>query len=614
MPLKALLRSPVLARTSPLIIAALITGCGGGGGGGDPDPPPTPPTVAVAGVAVDGYISGATIRCLSANGTDILSPTKSDAEGKWSFDLPEGTRCHTIESIGGTDVGLGDSSTAPVALSTSTVYRARVDHIDPTQLSGATLAVSPVTSLIAALQSQSPTRSAEAAATLVRTAFDIAGTVDPLKTDPIKTDNVALFKAGNVTAAAIREISNGIADALRANGAAQEVSLSSLGVSKSLAMNEIADAIRQSNTLLDANALPQAVQTATAATLNALKSAPGASTELRNLAAALPPLSTTLSISAFAIDAAERLLPGTSINAIAAEAVSLAQTDPNQIKFKLIDYVLKNDALIQDIPPGSRGTLIENLRQARASADGGNISLSIPCTVAEFCAGEIPVVLTSYLEIIDSEVTLLTTGDDFRVGIDVFSSQGVTRPVQTSKGLSGVAVRIAQANQSPQLDTSPRLVDLGFTLAKIGDQPLYLSALVKGLGLSWVDNQIAVSTASATLIAAVRLSGEDWTILPLPTGSASSLVSAKNGELRIDLEQLPGVTSVIGSLLGTGTFDLSAVIQDRESELVFATKADGSETPSAVIPISLTVQDKQNDSAAAVQLVGPGFSGRVTLQ
>jgi hypothetical protein len=597
------------AIASGLFATTLITGCGGGGGS-DPGPQPPPPTVAVTGVAVDGYIAGATIRCLSDNGT-LIASTTSGAKGEWSFSLPQGVRCDTIESVGGTDVGLGDGSTAPVALSMSTVYRARVDHIDPAQLSGATLAVSPVTSLIAALQTQGTTL--DEARSRVRTAFGIAGTVDPLKTDPIASNDLALFKAGNVTAAAIREISNGIADALRANGAAQEVYVGSLALSKNLAMDEIANALGQSNALLDTNTLPQAVQTATAATLNALKSTAGASAELKKLATALPPLATSLSVSAFAIDAAESLLNSNSIKAIAAAAVSLAQTDPKKIE--LIGALLAKSADIDAIPAASQGKLIDNLRQALANSNGGNVNLSIPCEGVEGCEEiAIPILLKSYLEIVDSEITLLTTGNDFPVRIDEFSSQGVTFPVQSGAGLSGVAVRIAQANDRPQLDASPRLVDLGFTLVKIGDQPLYLSALVKGLGLSWLNDQIAVSTAGATLIAAVRFGEATWSVLTLPTDSAASLVSAKNGELRIDLERLSDVTLVIGTFLGTGTFDLSAVIQDRESDLIFATRADSSETPSAVIPTSLTVQDKQDGSAAPVQLVGPGFTGRVTLQ
>ncbi len=98
-------------------LAALLTGCGGGGGG----TPPTP-TVAVAGVAVDGYLHNA-IAFLDLNGNEQLDAgepsARTNARGEFSLNATAEQKAAAsvvIQAIAGETIDM-DSPNAPLSAS-----------------------------------------------------------------------------------------------------------------------------------------------------------------------------------------------------------------------------------------------------------------------------------------------------------------------------------------------------------------------------------------------------------------------------------------------------------------------------------------------------------------
>lgn len=96
-------------------IAAVLTGCGGGGGGGSTAAPGQP--VAVSGYVLKGSVEGATvyvrpITSTGALGASIAGPFTTDANGRWSGEVPAGTSgIHAVTASGGsyTDESTGNT-------------------------------------------------------------------------------------------------------------------------------------------------------------------------------------------------------------------------------------------------------------------------------------------------------------------------------------------------------------------------------------------------------------------------------------------------------------------------------------------------------------------------
>jgi hypothetical protein len=143
------------------------TGSGGSGGSGGSVPPPPHP-----GFVADGYISGATIYKVDAQGNEIkhadgsLWRTTSKSDG--SFDLNALPSTGSLVATGGTDTSTGLPST--------------ITLIAPAGSS----AINPLTTLVQTFVQNNPGMTPQEAASAVATALGIPAGVDLLTFDPIK--------------------------------------------------------------------------------------------------------------------------------------------------------------------------------------------------------------------------------------------------------------------------------------------------------------------------------------------------------------------------------------------------------------------------------------------
>ncbi len=603
----------------------LITGCGGGGGGGssngsDGNAPPA--TVAVAGVAIDGYLAGSTIRCLDANGNEIARTTTGTVAqsnpGQWSLSLPQGARCHTIEASGGDDVGLGDGSTPAVPVGAA-VYRARVDHLSAAEQTTGRLAVSPLTSLIAELQAANPAATPATARSAVLQAFAIGGAVDPLRVDPIATGNTDLFKAGNIAATTIREVTNGIINAIAASGATT-VSESSRAAINAMARRNLASQLSPNGAVT--NDLAGLLRTVAGSTYDALTT----DSQLGQRISALPKTLTVLTLSEYAVGIVGRLATGSSLAEIAQTAADQGSSEgADQRLGNLLGelFSLNQTAPLESIASSNAAGFLQSLRDALAKPADEKITLIIPGFNDDGNTDqpiEVDTGITSYLEIAGQKVTVLTTGPDFEADLSTFASDtGVVAPAGVGS-LSGVAVQINQSAVRPQLGATPRKVNLGFTVARTETSPLFLSAVVRDLGLTWGPGGLGVDTTAATLYASVAFNSSSVEnsarIDTLPQNLVNSLVQIDSGgQLAINLESLVktlGGGDTIFGLLRSGRFSISAVLSDPAGQLVFAEQGTGGKRI-AVPPVTVTVSKAPAGTAGLIQMTGTGFTGSIRL-
>ena len=169
----------------PLATTLFLVGCGGGGGDSSPSSntnPTTPTTVSFSGVAVDGYISGATACIdLNSNGScDSSEPTAPTAsDGTFSFTDVEVQKdtYYPIIISGGVDTATGKAFTGELK-----------NIIDSKTITPSTnLNVTPLTDLVATSFMASPTKTT---ATLTQAKTDVATSLSlseaDVNSDPMK--------------------------------------------------------------------------------------------------------------------------------------------------------------------------------------------------------------------------------------------------------------------------------------------------------------------------------------------------------------------------------------------------------------------------------------------
>lgn len=170
----------------PLATTLFFIGCSGGGDSFPSSTPTTGTTVSFSGVAVDGYISGATA-CLDTNvngkcdSGEPTTPTASD--GTFSFTNVEVPSAKLVPVIvtSGTDTATNKPFTGELK-----------SIVDTTAIvAGKSLSVSPLTDLSATLYINSSTKDAQALSTAkqkVATAYGL--TADEVSLDPMKSSKV----------------------------------------------------------------------------------------------------------------------------------------------------------------------------------------------------------------------------------------------------------------------------------------------------------------------------------------------------------------------------------------------------------------------------------------
>ncbi|MEI8168614.1 MAG: hypothetical protein WCG50_02990 [Rhodoferax sp.] len=208
------------------VVALTIAACGGGGGGG------TPASNATSGVAVDGYLSGATIVCdVDDNGivsaSELAAAVVTDANGKFTF--PNGCTHGMIASKG---------TSADTGLAFTGLLKAP---------KGATV-ISPLTTLLA-----SGTLN-EAA---LKTALGLTTTTSLLNTDPVALADPSLLQKTLVIQQLIQktaELIAGLAPAAINAGVTPAAIYAE--VAKAVAANLTAGSSLNSATLLPADVTP----------------------------------------------------------------------------------------------------------------------------------------------------------------------------------------------------------------------------------------------------------------------------------------------------------------------------------------------------------------------
>lgn len=154
---------------APWLVSALLAACGGGGGGG------SSASASLSGVAVDGYLQGASV-FLDVNRNGILDAgepsTTTDANGRYTLEY---------SSVSSSVKGLPIVVTGGIDSDTGYAFAGRLSA--PVDLAASAQVVSPLTSLVDALVAQGAATDAAAARAMVASALGLSA-ADLLK-DPV---------------------------------------------------------------------------------------------------------------------------------------------------------------------------------------------------------------------------------------------------------------------------------------------------------------------------------------------------------------------------------------------------------------------------------------------
>ncbi|MDH4482386.1 MAG: Ig-like domain-containing protein, partial [Rhodoferax sp.] len=118
------------------------------------------------GIVADGYISGATVKLLDAQG-NVLASTTTDAMGRYEFSTALLKQASSISASGGKDISTGLDFTVELRAPASATV------------------INPLTTLVQSYLDSHPGVSADAAGAAVKLALGISASVDLLTTDPI---------------------------------------------------------------------------------------------------------------------------------------------------------------------------------------------------------------------------------------------------------------------------------------------------------------------------------------------------------------------------------------------------------------------------------------------
>ncbi|PIT80032.1 VCBS domain-containing protein, partial [Limnohabitans sp. 15K] len=235
-----------------LLAAAGIAGGGGGGGS-----VLAKVVLASMGIVADGYIKGATVTLLDAQG-NVLATTTTDANGRYQFDGELAQKAFKIVASGGVDVSTGLKF--DVTLSAP---------------AGAGV-VNPLTTLVQSYMEANPGTSAASASLAIKKVLGISGSEDLLQTDPIAQ---ALTTTGlaQISAIALQAKAAQIANLLVTGAAAVVVSK---GGSTEAAVNSILDSLTQQIVKAASAATPTVLDLTSAPIVSGLLGLTGAVVDL----------------------------------------------------------------------------------------------------------------------------------------------------------------------------------------------------------------------------------------------------------------------------------------------------------------------------------------------
>jgi len=531
----------------PFALAAVtfaLAACGGGGGGSDPLPPPGPgpdPVTAksITGKVVDGYIAGATVSCRSAGA--LVAQTTSDATGGYSFNLPAGKSCDTIESLGGIDIGLSPGDPSDDVPAPAGVIRTLVPTGSATI---ATLVVSPLTTLVQALVAGGATP--EAAQAQVKTSLGLPAALDLLGTDP--AGDAALYKANAVVAQAIGRIT----DALAAAG----------GVDDGLGLQALADAafdaVAAKLSTLTMAGLAQAPDALTPdsplfgvvsqAAANA-KANPEVATELQNLnpttfAALAAPLvaSATGDVSA-----------ATGINDVIARAREIDDQDRAAGVLGALKGLTDNTA-------ADPQAVLDQMAAALAAAGAGSDQPLSVTIGAETAGATVPGGLSNYARLVNDQLTLHGPSSSTTVTLSEFESPaGVNVPQQ----LVRVSFALEKSAVNSQLSSTPMEAPLAMEVTGSGGHAF--QAIIDRVALT-VDgsNRVVASLPSGAKLWVYGKTGTTETTSPLVitlAGTGLQIVTTTSGTISYSLN---GLFDTIDSAAAPGSA-LDVLAQNRVS-------------------------------------------------
>jgi len=594
--------SPRVALAALLSSVFLLAGCGAGTS-------TQSSSQTLGGFAIDGLIADAEVRCLDAAGK-TLKTVRTASNGAWILRERNNTlSCASLEVYDGVDVGTNPADPSERStLPPGTRFTASLTHLDIARLGNAAIIISPLTTLIHAVQTRTGLSHSQARG-IVLSAMGVPSSFDPLFENPISLMQPNSFGAGVLAATAIRETSTGILDAI-AHNPNVSVSLELRRRVHQVVTESLAELMR-SGTLnraslttgqpTDASPIAQLVQVA----LNRLQAD---TAPVANPVAGLQFDTVRTIVAQYAGRAGAQLEGATAAGELSPIAQRAALLNTNS------QSDVQRPQLLQKLATESSLNLTELATAVRALITNPASSLTITKTNgAASLEIELSTTLKDYLQVANEQLRVYTTsepqtGRTISVGDFEF---GTAPPVPGA--LSAVALSFTQPSDSRLLSVSAeKTVQLGFRVERVdplGALNIRLAAIVDGVRLRWSENGLVARTADdSVLYGAARIgsSAEDTPITLANTNNRlAAFVTTDNGLLRIDLAALLTALglnpdAVLQSYLSNSTLTVEAMISD----VVFARGQNASLRKLGAISVSVprgTGQSPLNSTGAGLR-------------
>ncbi|MEN9760975.1 MAG: hypothetical protein RI906_801 [Pseudomonadota bacterium] len=567
------------------LIPVMFSACSDGVGGGGPGAKGRDSSVTVSGTVIDGYVVGAKLFCLDANGNEVKKDPigVSGADGRFSAKMANVSECAVIEARGGTDVGLGSGSSA---LPDSTRFRLRLAGRDTIAVLTQGWVVSPLTTLANDMV-QAGLSSTDARAR-VNTFFGLNTTLDPATVDPIKAGDMALFRAGVQVAAVTQEMTAAINAALLKLDSS--VSQGAQAVVYQSVARALADAIRLGG--IQARDLGSAaeLEAVAAIAIDSVKKSPSRPSVSSNLS------TDVLKVAAATLGArvGKAVDVTSSLDTIAA---SVASSKLNKwIAEDIVEELRKANLLtVSTLSTTDLLSVRAALTALAAAAANQAVEVKWPGIAPQ----DPPKPLASAFKV-KSDVIRIFSKSGFE---DVALSKFEAGTSDTRDGLRGVSFVLEVVDQPVgQVPEVPSPIKLGFSIESTVPDEFVAHAIVDKVNLRWINGGLALEVpAEATL--AGDLYG-DALSLSNSAGAISKLISSNAGELKIDLVALASASNVsaatLDSLIGSGTFTVAATLSDIKLVRLKAGQLERLPTLSV--------------SAAGTTVTGATFKGSIKIQ
>jgi len=590
-------RAPILRPLALAAVTLALAACGGGGGDSDPLPPPgggTGPVQAqsISGTVVDGYIAGATVNCRKAGA--LVATATTNASGAYTFNLPAGQACDTIEASGGIDVGLTPNDPTDDVAAPYGSMRVPVPT-GSTAIAG--LVASPLSTLVQALVDAGSTP--EAAQAQVKTSLGLPSALDLLHTDP--AGDAALYKANNVVGQLIHQLADALAGAggvVSATGLAALADAATDALAAKLSTLTLAGLTQAPDALTPTSPLFELV---TLAATNA-KAEPAVATALQNLnPATFAALAAPIVASATAdVNAA------TGVSDVVARVNDIDDRDRAATMLAALKGLVDNTA-------ADPQAVLDQVSAALAAADGGTdqpVSITIGGETANATAAG---GLSNYAQLVNDEVTLHgPSGTTTATLADFESSAGVTVPQE----LQSISFALQKSAINTQLSSTPMEAPLAM---EVTDSTRVFQAIIDRVSLSVdVDGRVVASLPSGAKLWVYGKTATTETTSPLIvtlSGPGLQIVSSLGGEIWYSFDQLFAVidsAAAAGSALdvlarnrvSNGTFDVTMALGSLRTARA-TSPSDPTPTLAALRAVTLR--------AGSQSVTGHGYKGKVVV-